>query len=71
VTLKRCANAPAASAGIAAEVIQLLEWSIPTEKVLRSRRKAFAELPKLRSSHTPLPGPFPSSEEMIREDRER
>ena len=56
---------------IAAEVIQLLEWNIPTDKVLRSRRKAFAELTKLRTSRTPLPGPFPSSEEMIREDRER
>lgn len=57
---------------IAAEVIKLLELNIPTEKVLSSRRKAFAELAKLRSSRTPSPGPLPSSsEEMIREDRER
>jgi plasmid stability protein len=56
---------------IAAEVIQLLEWNVPTEKMLSSRRKAFAELAKLRRLPTPLPGPFPSSEEMIREDRER
>ena len=56
---------------IAAEVIQLLELNIPTEKVLSSRRKAFAQLARVRSSRTPLPGPFPCSEEMIREDRER
>jgi plasmid stability protein len=56
---------------IAAEVIQLLELNIPTEKVLSSRRKALAELAKLPSSRTPSPGPFPSSEEMIREDRKR
>jgi plasmid stability protein len=42
---------------IAAEVIQLLELNIPTEKVLSSRPKAFAQLAKLRSSRTPLPGP--------------
>jgi plasmid stability protein len=56
---------------IAAEVITLLESFVPTEKVLRARRKAFEELKKLRSSPTPAPGPFPSAEEMIREDRER
>ena len=56
---------------IAAEVIQLLELNIPSEKVPSSRRKAFAELAKLRSWRIPLPGPFSSSEEMIHEDRER
>ena len=56
---------------IAAEVIQLLEANIPTESVIRARRKVLAELDKLRAARTPSPGPFPSSEEMLREDRER
>ena len=56
---------------IAAEVIQLLEANIPTESVIRARRKVLAELDRLRAAHTPKPGPFPSSEEMLREDRER
>lgn len=56
---------------IAAEVLELLEQNVPTEAVLRDRRKAFRVLAKLRSSPSPLPGPFPSTEEMLREDRER
>ena len=56
---------------IAAEVICLLELNIPTESVLRSRRKALAKLEKQRAAHTPTPGPFQTAEEMIREDRER
>jgi plasmid stability protein len=56
---------------IAAEVLSLLETSIPTEKELRARRKLFKKLEKLRATPSPLAGPFPSSEEMIREDRER
>jgi len=56
---------------IAAEVMQLLEWNVPTEKVLRSRRKALEALSKLRSTPTPAPGPCPSAEEMLREGRER
>ena len=56
---------------IAAEVLLLLENSIPTEKELRARRKLFKKLTKLRSTPTPGSGPFPSAEEMLREDRER
>jgi len=56
---------------IAAEVLQLLEQNVPTEAVLRARRKAFNALAKLRSEASPLPGPFPSTEEMVRQDRER
>jgi len=44
---------------IAAEVIQLLAWNVPTEKMFSSRREAFAELTKLRAPPAPLPGPFP------------
>lgn len=56
---------------IAAEVISLLEQNIPTAAELK-RRREFARKLKQISSQEPLtPGPFPSAEEMIREDRER
>ena len=56
---------------IAAEVIELLERNVPTAEELRHRRE-FAERLKKISSQPPLSeGPFPTIEEMIREDRER
>jgi plasmid stability protein len=56
---------------IAAEVIELLEKNVPTAEELR-RRREFAERLKKISSQAPVPpGPFPSAEEMVREDRER
>ena len=56
---------------IAAEVISLLEENIPTEEELNRRRKAFAGLARLRAMQPLSPDPFPSAEQMIREDRER
>lgn len=56
---------------IAAEVIAILEWHVPTEEELKRRRKAFDGLARLRAMEPLSPGPFPTSEEMIREDRER
>lgn len=56
---------------IAAEVISLLEDHVPTEAELKRRRKIFEDLAKLRAQPPVGPGPFPSAEEMIREDRER
>jgi antitoxin FitA len=56
---------------IAAEVISLLQQNIPTEAELKRRRKAFEGLARLRAMQPLSPGPFPSAEEMIREDRER
>jgi plasmid stability protein len=56
---------------IAAEVIALLKDSVPTAAELRRRKRAFEELLQLQASTPPGPGPFPSTEEMIREDRER
>jgi plasmid stability protein len=56
---------------IAAEVIELLEQNIPTADELK-RRREFARRMREISSREPLSsGPFPSAEEMIREDRER
>ena len=56
---------------IAAEVISLLKESIPTEEELKRRREFAAKLRELSSQAPLTPGPFPSAEEMIREDRER
>ncbi len=56
---------------IAAEVISLLEQFVPTPAELRRRMRAYEELMRLQASTPPGPGPFQSTEEMIREDRER
>jgi plasmid stability protein len=56
---------------IAAEVIALLKQNIPTEAELRRRREFYDRLADLRAKPPLTPGPFPSAEEMIREDRER
>lgn len=56
---------------IAAEVVALLEENVPTEVELKRRRKVFEDLRKLWDATSPSPGPFPSTEQMVREDRER
>jgi len=56
---------------IAAEVLALLEQNIPTSRELRSRQEVFRRLQHLQSIPSPSAGPFSSTEEMLREDRER
>jgi plasmid stability protein len=56
---------------IAAEVIELLKENVPTAAELKRRKALYDRLVSLRSYKPPVPGPFPSTEEMIREDRER
>ena len=56
---------------IAAEVIELLEQNVPTEEQMKKRQRVFRELARLRAMPPLTPGPFPSAEETIREDRER
>jgi len=56
---------------IAAEVISLLKQNVPTEEELKRRREFYDRLAELRAKPPLTPGPFPSAEEMIREDRER
>jgi plasmid stability protein len=56
---------------IAAEVIALLERNVPTAEELKRRREFYDRLAELRAAAPESPGPFPSAEEMIREDRER
>jgi plasmid stability protein len=56
---------------IAAEVIELLEQNIPTAEELKKRREFARKLREISSREPLSPGPFPSAEEMIREDRDR
>ena len=56
---------------IAAEVLTLLRENFPTAEELRERRRFYKQMKKLRAVKPPGPGPFPSAEEMLREDRER
>ena len=56
---------------IAAEVLSLLEENIPTADELKARRRFFKEMERMRSHKSKSAGPFPTSEQMQREDRER
>ena len=56
---------------IAGEVISLLEENVPTPAALKKRREFFEYVKRLQRRKPSSPGPFPSTEEMIREDRER
>ncbi len=56
---------------ITAEVLTLLEENVPTARELKARREFVRRLERLRSQPSPSPGPFPSTEEMQREDRSR
>lgn len=56
---------------VRAEVIALLEQFVPTAHELRARRRSIRRLEQLRSIPSPTAGPFPSAEEMVREDRNR
>jgi plasmid stability protein len=56
---------------IAGEVISLLEDTLPTAAQLKKRKKFLDYVLQLKKNSPPAPGPFPSAEEMIREDRER
>jgi plasmid stability protein len=56
---------------ITAEVISLLEQNIPTAAELARRRKFLKSVISMRSRKSSAAGPFPSTEEMVREDRLR
>ena len=56
---------------IAAEVISLLERNIPTTEQLRQRREFYERIAQSRTRQPERAGPFPTVEEMIREDRNR
>jgi len=56
---------------IAAEVVELLKENIPTEKEMKERHEWVRKLERLRKQSPGSRRTFPSTEEMIREDRER
>ena len=56
---------------IAAEVLSLLEENVPTAQELKSREEFLHRVRRFRSRRPRSAGPFPSSEEMQREDRSR
>jgi plasmid stability protein len=64
-------QAKARRRSIAAEVLALLEENVPTARELKSRHEWVCKLTRLRKRQTASGRAFPSTEEMIREDRER
>jgi plasmid stability protein len=56
---------------IAAEVLELLEENIPTAQELMARKDLFQKLEQMRSKKLSTRRSFPSTEEMLRQDRER
>jgi len=56
---------------IASEVISLLQRNVPTARELQGRREFYKRMAELRALDPVNPGPFPTAEEMIREDRDR
>jgi plasmid stability protein len=64
-------RAKASRRSIAAEVLALLEENIPTAQELKARHEWVRKLERLRKSQAKSGSKFPSTEEMIREDRER
>ena len=56
---------------MSAVVTDVLSHVIPTPAERERRAEAVRSMLELRSQPSPGPGPFPSTEEMVREDRER
>jgi plasmid stability protein len=56
---------------IATEVIELLHQFVPTETELKRRHEFYKDIQRFRKLKPLSPGPFSSTEEMLREDRER
>ena len=56
---------------IAREVVTALTQHFPTAEELKRRKRFVDAMARLRAEKPLSPGPFPTAEEMIREDRER
>jgi plasmid stability protein len=56
---------------IAAEVLAMLEENIPTAQELKARQDLLRRLIRMREKRIHPGRDFPSSEEMLRKDRER
>jgi plasmid stability protein len=64
-------RAKANRSSITAEVLALLKENVPTEEELARRAEALKFALRAQARKPPGKGPFPSAEEMVREDRER
>lgn len=65
------AQAKASRMSLAARVVMLLEENVPTEAEL-GRRAAFLEKARrFQQAQAPVGAAFPSTEQMLREDRDR
>ncbi len=64
-------QAKARRRSIAAEVLALLEENVPTAREMKSRHEWVRKLARLRKQQAASGRAFPSTEEMIREDRQR
>ena len=64
-------RAKAKRRSIAAEVLALLEENVPTRQELKERHEWVQKLVRMRKNQSTSTRRFPSTEEMIREDRER
>jgi plasmid stability protein len=64
-------QAKARRRSIAAEVVELLKENVVTEQQLKAREDLYKLMMRMRKEVPKGKGPFPSAEEMIREDRER
>ena len=56
---------------IAQEVISLLKTHVSTPRELQRRRELLQKALRMSARRAPASGPFPSTEEMLREDRAR
>ena len=56
---------------IAREVLTALQEHFPTAEELKRRKRFVDAMARLRAEKPLSRGPFPTAEEMIREDRER
>lgn len=65
------ARAKARRKSIAAEVIELIQQNVPTAVELARRKQFLKAVTKISRQKPAGRGPFPSTEEMLREDRER
>lgn len=56
---------------ISTEVLSLLKQNVPTPSELARRKDFLARASRIRNRRPDASGPFPTSEEMQREDRRR
>jgi plasmid stability protein len=65
------ARAQGSGKSISAEVLALLAENVPTPAELARRREVVARMRKIRSRQPGRGGPFPPTEQLLREDRSR